>query len=58
MRANPFHTFIRWCLGLHGVIHVGELVANTIEHAWVSAGLSLVSAAIMLPGAFIDQTHH
>ena len=52
------HRLIRWGLGIHGVIHVGEFAANILEKAWVSASLSILAAAIMLGGAFIDYDHH
>lgn len=58
MKKNLFHSFIRWGLGIHGVIHVAETAANVYEGAWISAGLSLFAAFLMLAGACIDLSHH
>ncbi len=58
IKNNMFHAFVRWGLGIHGVIHLAEMAANVYEHAWISAGLSLLAGALMLAGACIDMTHH
>ena len=53
-----FHKFIRWALGLHGLIHIVETITNIIEQAYWSATLSLISSVIMICGAYIDYDHH
>lgn len=53
-----FHAFVRWGLGIHGVIHVAETIANIYESAWLSALLSAFAGFLMLSGACIDYTHH
>lgn len=53
-----FHKFIRWALGIHGMIHILETILNVIEGAYWSALLSLVSSFIMISGAYIDLEHH
>ena len=58
MRTPLFHAFIRWGLGIHGVIHVAETAANVYEGACISAGLSALAALLMLSGACMDYTHH
>ncbi len=58
MSRKYFHAFIRWGLGIHGAIHIAETIANVYERAWISAGLSLFAAFLMLAGACIDLSHH
>ena len=58
MYKRLFHAFIRWALGLHGVIHIAETFANIYEQAWTSAGLSALAGFIMIAGACIDLSHH
>ena len=58
MSKNLFHSFIRWGLGVHGIIHVAETFVNVYERAWISAGLSLFAGFLMLAGACIDLSHH
>ena len=58
MYKRLFHSFIRWGLGVHGVIHVVETFANIYESAWISAGLSALAGFIMIAGACIDLSHH
>ena len=58
MKKNLFHSFIRWGLGIHGVIHLAETVANIYEKAWISAGLSAFAGFLMIAGACIDMSHH
>lgn len=58
MSRKYFHAFIRWGLGIHGVIHLAETAANIYERAWISAGLSLFAGSLMLAGAWIDLSHH
>ena len=58
MHNRLFHAFIRWGLGVHGVIHVAETFVNIYERAWISAGLSLLAGFLMLAGACIDYSHH
>ena len=53
-----FHKFIRWALGIHGLIHIAETILNIVEGAYLSALLSLVSSIIMICGAYIDYEHH
>ena len=57
-KENMFHAFIRWGLGIHGVIHLVETAANIYESAWISAGLSAFAAFLMIAGASIDLSHH
>ena len=58
MHKRLFHSFIRWGLGVHGIIHVVETFANIYEQAWISAGLSALAGFIMIAGACIDLSHH
>ena len=58
MSKRYFHAFIRWGLGVHGIIHVAETFVNIYERAWISAGLSLFAGFLMLAGACIDLSHH
>ena len=58
MSKKLFHSFIRWGLGIHGVIHVAETFANIYEQAWISAGLSAFAGFLMIAGACIDLSHH
>ena len=58
MSNRYFHAFIRWGLGVHGIIHVAETFVNIYERAWISAGLSLFAGFLMLAGACIDLSHH
>ena len=58
LKHNAFHAFVRWGLGIHGVIHIAEMCANVYEGAWISAGLSLLAGFLMIAGACIDMTHH
>ncbi len=53
-----FNLFIRWGLGIHGVIHVIETAANIYESAWISAALSAFAGFIMIAGACVDLNHH
>ena len=55
---NLFHLFIRWGLGIHGIIHVAETAANIYESAWISAALSAFAGFLMIAGACIDLRHH
>lgn len=57
-KKNLFHAFVRWGLGIHGVIHLAETAANIYESAWISAGLSALAGMLMLAGACIDLGHH
>jgi hypothetical protein len=57
-KRELFHKFVRWGLGVHGVIHVAEMAANVYEGAWISAGLSAVAGFLMIAGACIDLSHH
>lgn len=52
------HTFIRWALSFHGVMHIIESMANIYEEAYISAFISLFTAMIMFGGAYIDKQHH
>lgn len=58
MSKNLFHSFIRWGLGIHGMILLAETAANIYEKAWISAGLSALAGFLMLAGACIDMSHH
>ena len=58
MSKRYFHAFIRWGLGVHGIIHVAETFVNIYERAWIRAGLSLFAGFLMLAGACIDLSHH
>ncbi len=58
MYKRLFHSFIRWGLGVHGVIHVVETFVNIYESAWISAALSALAGFIMIAGACIDLSHH
>lgn len=55
---NAFHKFIRWMLGLHGIMHVVETGINLWEGAWLSAATTAFMGFIMLAGAYIDADHH
>ena len=55
---NLFHLFIRWGLGIHGIIHVAETAANIYESAWISAALSAFAGFLMIAGACIDLSRH
>lgn len=55
---DAFHRIIRWGLGIHGIIHVAETIANIFEGAWISAGLSALAGFLMIAGACIDLSHH
>tara|TARA_B100000424_G_scaffold239677_1_gene206589 strand:+ start:261 stop:443 length:183 start_codon:yes stop_codon:yes gene_type:complete len=55
---NLFHSFVRWGLGIHGVIHLVEFVLNLFEGAWMSAIFTFVAGFLMLSGAVIDYQHH
>jgi hypothetical protein len=55
---NKFHLFVRWGLGIHGIIHLTEFVLNIVEKAWASAFFTLLAAFLMLSGALIDYQHH
>ena len=55
---NLFYAFVRWGLGIHGVIHLVEFVLNLLEGAWVSAIFTFVAAFLMISGAAIDNQHH
>ena len=52
------HKIIRWGLGLHGTFHLIEFGMNIYEGAQMSALITLISALLMLGGAFIDYEHH
>ena len=52
-----FHLIVRWGLGAHGLIHLGEFVLNLIEGAWMSAIFTLLAASLMISGATIDYQH-
>lgn len=58
MKNELFHKFVRWGLGIHGVIHVAEMAANIYEQAWISAVLSALAGFLMISGACIDLSHH
>ena len=58
VRPHLFHAFVRWGLGLHGIIHLAETAANIYERAWISAFLSLLAGFLMIAGACVDLTHH
>ena len=58
MYKRLFHSFIRWGLGVHGVIHVVVTFVNIYESAWISAALSALAGFIMIAGACIDLSHH
>ena len=58
VRHSVFHSFVRWGLGVHGIIHIAEMAANIYERAWISAFLSLLAGFLMIAGACIDLTHH
>ncbi len=58
LKHNAFHAFVRWGLGIHGIIHIAEMCANVYEGAWISAGLSLLAGFLMIAGACIDMSHH
>ena len=53
-----YRLFVRWGLGMHGVIHLIEFVLNLIEAAWISASFTLLGAIVMLSGALIDHKSH
>ena len=53
---HKWHTFIKWSLGLHGILHVAEAFLNIYEKAYYSACLSLLSSMLMLSGAFIQSS--
>lgn len=55
---NLFHLFIRWGLGIHGIIHVVETAANIYESAWISAALSAFAGFLMIAGACMDLGHY
>ena len=57
LKTKLSHKIIRWGLGIHGVIHIAEVVANVYEGAWISAGLSLLSGGLMLAGALIHRSY-
>ncbi len=52
------HTLVRWGLALHGGFHAIEFAINLYEGAFLSALFTLLTALLMLGGAFIDYTHH
>lgn len=52
-----FNLFIRWGLGIHGIIHIAETAANIYESAWISAALSAFAGFLMIAGACIDLSH-
>ena len=52
------HLIIRWGLGLHGIFHIVEFGINLYEGALLSALFTLLTALLMLGGAFIDYEHH
>ena len=52
------HKAIRWGLGLHGTFHILEFGMNIYEGAYMSSLITLLSALLMLSGAFIDYQHH
>ncbi len=54
-RKGSVIKIVRWGLGIHGVVHIAEVVANVYEGAWISAGLSLLSGGLMLAGALIHR---
>ena len=54
-RKGTIVKIIRWGLGIHGVVHIAEVVVNVYEQAWISAGLSLLSGGLMLAGALIHR---
>ena len=58
MKQPLFQSFVRWGLGVHGVIHIVETAANVYENAWISAGLSAFAAFLMMAGAFMDYDYH
>jgi len=58
MFGKKFHTCVRWGLGVHGSIHVGETFLNLYEQAYMSAALSLFAGLLMIAGALIDASHH
>lgn len=53
-----YSLFVRWGLGIHGVIHLIEFVLNLMESAWISASFTLLAAVIMISGALIDYKSH
>ena len=52
------HLIIRWGLGLHGAFHILQFGINLYEGAYLSAFITLITALLMLGGAFIDHEHH
>lgn len=52
------HLIIRWGLGFHGLFHLIEFTLNMWEGAYISALFTLLTALLMLAGAFIDYQHH
>ena len=55
LKTKLSHKIIRWGLGIHGVVHIAEVVANVYEGAWISAGLSPLSGGLMLAGALTHR---
>ena len=58
LKNEKLHKIVRWLLGIHGIIHIFEMLLNLYEGAVFSAALTAFSGSIMILGALIDISHH
>ena len=58
LKNEKVHKVVRWLLGIHGIIHIFEMILNLYEGAVFSAMLTSFSGSIMILGALIDVSHH
>ena len=58
LKNKIFHKFVRWGLGLHGLIHILETFLNIYEAAYMSAVLSLFGGLLMVAGACLGLEHN
>ena len=58
LKNEKLHRLIRWLLGIHGTIHIFEMILNLYEGAMLSALLTAFSGSIMILGALMDLSHH
>ena len=58
LKSKMFHKFVKWGLGIHGLIHILETFVNVYEKAYIRAMLSLFIGLLMIAGAYIDSSQH
>ena len=58
LNNEKLHRIVRYLLGIHGIIHIFEMLLNLYEGAVLSALLTAFSGSVMILGALIDLSHH